>query len=225
MIKNYFKIAFRNLLKNKAFTIINIFGLAVGFTCCLLISSFLYDELSYDKFPKDASNIYRVELNVGNKDFYSAVDVAVTKGMKNTYPEIESHSRLGQRKNVIVKNGDKQFKEPAIAYVDSNFLQFFSIPLTQGNVQTALIEPNSIVLSKSVAEKYFGTTNAIGKTLLINNDTSRPVKVTGILADMPGKLHFDFEFYSTYYDNPNRQTWSNIGCYSYIKLKPGTDVG
>ncbi|RYD80192.1 MAG: hypothetical protein EOP53_08455 [Sphingobacteriales bacterium] len=110
MIKNYFKIAFRNLLKNKAFAAINIFGLAVGFTCCLLISGFLYDELSYDKFPEDAGNIYRVELNVENKDFYAGVDVAVGRGMKDAYPEIENFSRLAQWKNVFVKNGDKQFK-------------------------------------------------------------------------------------------------------------------
>ena len=115
MIKNYFKIALRNLLKNKAFASINIFGLAVGFTCCLLISLFLLDELSYDKFPKDAENIYRVELTLENRDFYSAVDVAVGKGMKAAYPEIVDFARLHPWKNVFVKHEGHQFKEAAVA--------------------------------------------------------------------------------------------------------------
>ena len=223
MIKNYFKIAFRNMLKNKAFASINIFGLAVGFTCCLLISVFLFDELSYDKFPKDAQNIYRVELNVGNKDFYSGVDVAVGKGMKAAYPEIADFARLSQWKNVFVKYGDKQVKEPAVAYVDPNFFQFFSIPLAEGNVATALSEPNTIVLSKEAAKRYFGSADPLGKMLIVNNDTSRPCKVTGILGALAGNLHFDFDFYSNLSDNPAHQTWSNVGMYTYAKLVNGAD--
>lgn len=223
MIKNYFKIAFRNLLKNKAFASINIFGLAVGFACCLLISLFLYSELSYDKFPEDAKNIYRVELNVENKDFYSAVDVAVGKGMKNAYPEITDFTRLTQWKNVFVKYGDKQFKEPAIAYVDSNFLRMFSIPLAKGDVATVLIEPNTVVLSGVAAKKYFGAEDPLGKIIVINNDSSRPCKITGVIGELPGNLHFNFDFYTSLQDNPDRQTWSNVGDYTYIKLSEGAD--
>jgi putative ABC transport system permease protein len=109
------------LMRNKIFASINIFGLAVGFTCCLLISGFLYDELSYDTFPKDAKDIYRVEINVENKDFYSSADVAVGRGMKEAYPEIEAFARMATRRNIFFKYEDKQFKEPALAYVDSNF--------------------------------------------------------------------------------------------------------
>ena len=145
MIKNYLKIAFRNLLKHKAFTAINIFGLATGFTCCLLISGFLYSELNYDSFP-GAKDIYRVEINVENKDFYSGADVAVGRGIKNAYPEVLSFARLIPRKDVFMKYENNQFKESSIAYIDSNFLQLFSIPLAQGNVSKALTEPNSIVL-------------------------------------------------------------------------------
>lgn len=224
MIKNYFKIALRNMLKNKAFASINIFGLAVGFTCCLLISLFLLDELSYDKFPKDAGNIYRVELTLENRDFYSAVDVAVGKGMKAAYPEIVDFARLHVWKNVFVKHGANQFKEAAVAYVDSNFLPLFSIPLAAGNVASALNEPNSVVLSQGAAKRYFGSEDPIGKMLLINNDTSQPYRVTGVVGTLPGKLHFDFDFYVSFKDNPNNQNWSNVGEYTYIKLTPGADV-
>jgi putative ABC transport system permease protein len=223
MIKNYFKIAFRNLLKNKAFASINIFGLAVGFTCCLLISGFLYSEMSYDKFPHDAKDIYRVEINVENKDFYSAADVAVGKGMQSAYPEISGYTRLINWKDIFVKYEDKQFKEPAIGLVDSNFLQFFSIPLSKGDVASVLKEPHSVVLSKPTAAKYFGTADPIGKLLVINNNIANPYKVTGILNDLPGDLHFNFDFYIGYRDNPDQQTWSNVGNYTYVKLKPGTD--
>jgi len=222
MIKNYFKIAFRSLLKNKAFASINIFGLAVGFTCCLLISGFLYSELSYDKFPKDAKDIYRVEINVENKDFYSAADNAVGRGMKNAYPEILDYTRMLNWKNIFVKYENNQFKEPAIGLVDSNFLQFFSIPLLKGSAATVLNEPHTVVLSEATAKKYFGNADPMGKLLVINN-APNPYKVTGILATLPGNLHFNFDMYVGYRDNPNQQTWSNIGNYTYVKLKPGTD--
>jgi putative ABC transport system permease protein len=223
MIKNYFKIAIRNLLKNKAFASINIFGLAVGFTCCLLISGFLYSELSYDKFPKDAKDIYRVEINVENKDFYSGADVAVGRGIKNAYPEVLDFARLIQRKDIFVKYENNQFKEPGIAFVDSNFLQLFSMPFAQGDVATALNQPNCIVISQQVAKKYFGTSDPMGKLLVLNSNTANPFKVTGVIGELPGNLHFNFDFYISLQDNPNNQTWSNVGDYTYIKLKPGTD--
>ena len=224
MIKNYFKIAFRNMLKSKAFAAINIFGLAVGFACCLLISGFLYSELSYDKFPQDAKDIYRVELNVENKDFYSSVDVAVGRGMKDAYPEILSYARLAQRQEMFVTYGNNQYKESAIAFVDTNFLQLFSIPFAAGDVHSALSEPNCIVISQQAAKKYFGNTDPMGKFLLLNNNDKNPFKVTGVIADLPGKLHFNYDFYAPFRDDPRFQTWSNLGDYTYIKLRPGTDT-
>lgn len=223
MIKNYFKIAVRNLMRNKVFTFINVFGLAIGFTCCLLISGFLYDELSYDKFPANAKDIYRVEINIEKKDFYSAVDVAVGKGMKSNYPEVLDYARMLNWKNVFVKYGNNQFKEPSIGSVDSGFLTMFSIPFAKGDVSTALKEPYSIVLSQSLAKKYFGSEDPMGKLLIINSNTKNPYKVTGIIGKLPGSLHFSTEAFISFYDDPNHQTWSNIGNYTYLKLKPGTD--
>jgi len=223
MIKNYFKIAFRNLLRNKAFASINIFGLAVGFTCCLLISGFLYNELNYDKFPHDAKDIYRVEIKFDNKDFYSESDVAVGRGMKDACPEILSFVRLGQRKDIFVKYENNEFKEPHVAFVDTNFLQLFSIPFAQGDVTNALKEPNSIVITQQAAKKYFGNADPMGKSLVLSNNTSNPFKVTGVIGELPGNLHFNYDFYAFRRDDPAHQTWSNVGDYTYIKLKPGTD--
>ena len=220
MIKNYFKIAFRNLAKNKVFSFINIFGLAVGFTCCLLISGFLYDELSYDKSPANAKDLYRVELNIENKDFYSAADAGVGPGMKSVYPEILDFARLRDWRNVFVKYENNQFKEPAVAAVDSNFLRLFSIPFIKGDPLTALKEPRSIVLSETAASKYFGNTDPLGKFLTLNGN-QRPYKVTGIIGKT--QLHFSYDFYTTFLTDPNQLTWSNIGDYTYVQLRPGTD--
>ncbi|MBS1509481.1 MAG: ABC transporter permease [Bacteroidetes bacterium] len=222
MIKNYFKIAWRNLWKNKTFSTINIIGLAVGFTCCLLIGGFLYSELNYDTFPDGAKNIYRAEINLENKDFYSTVDVGVGPGMKAAFPEIESQARLINWGQKFVRYEDKEFKENSICAVDSNFLQLFSIPLQKGDVKTALNEPFSLVISKDMATKYFGNDDPVGKTLTINNSTN-PFKVTGVLATMPGDLHFNFDIYVAMGNQLKVNTWSNVGIYTYLKLKPGTD--
>ena len=174
MLKNYFKIALRNLRKNKAFSFINIFGLAIGLTCFMLISVFVYNELSYDKYPTDAKDIYRVLLSTtGNGDVavYPMVDIAVGEGIKTAFPEVKAATRLTTAHNFI-KYNDKQFKEKQLAYVDSNFLQMFSIPLVEGDSKTALVQPNSIVISKSFAKKYFGDDpdsyrGALGKFLTV----------------------------------------------------------
>src|SRR5690349_11020343 len=140
MIKNFFKIAFRNLQKNKVFSFINIFGLAIGLTCFMLIAVFVYTELSYDRYPAEAENIYRVTLSVtGNGDVavYPNVDAAVGEGIKNAFPEVVASARVSPATD-FVKYKDKQFKEDYLAFADSNFLQIFSIPLIEGNIATAL---------------------------------------------------------------------------------------
>jgi hypothetical protein len=153
MLKNYLKIAVRNLKTNKVFSFINIFGLAMGLTCFMLIAIFVYHELSYDKYPAEAKNIYRVMVSVtGNGDVavYPNVDVAVGEGIKNVFPEVRATTRILPVSDFI-KYGDKQFKEEHLAFADSNFLQMFSIPLVEGNINSALVNPNSIVISASFA--------------------------------------------------------------------------
>ena len=144
MIKNYFKIAWRNLQRNKVFSLINILGLSIGLTCFMLIAVFVYDELNYDKHPSHAKNIYRVNLSAtgnGNIDVYPMVDLAVGEGMKNAFSEIKSVSKLSPAID-YVKYEDKNFKERHLAFADSGFLQMFSIPIVEGNAVNALTEPN-----------------------------------------------------------------------------------
>ncbi|HUZ58539.1 MAG TPA: ABC transporter permease [Hanamia sp.] len=225
MFKNYFKIALRNLRKNKAFSFINIFGLAIGLTCFILISAFVYHELSYDKYPADAKDIYRVILSVtgnGDQAAYPDVDVAVGEGIKNAFPEVKASTRLAPVIDFI-KYDDKQFKEKQIAYVDSNFLQIFSIPLLEGNNETALVQPNSIVISKAFAKKYFGNEDALGKSLSVGTP-GELYKVTGLFDEVPENSHFHFDaFLSLTSWHLTRQTWSNLGFYTYILLNKNTD--
>lgn len=194
MIKNFFKLAIRNLRKNKAFSFINIFGLAIGLTSFMLIGSYVYNELNYDRYPAEAKNIYRVKLSaLGNGDVavYPNVDIGVGPGIKKAFPEVISFTRLSPSGPVFIKYDEKQFKEDHLAYADSNFMQLFSIPLIEGNQSNALTDPNSIVLSKSFANKYFGNGQALGKSLIVGNNNL--FKVTGVFDKIPDNSHFHFD--------------------------------
>lgn len=225
MFKNYLKTALRNFTKNKAFSFINIFGLAIGLTCFVLITVFVYDELSYDRYAADANNIYRVNLNVtGNGDVavYPNVDFAVGEGMRNAFPEIKSFARMTPAKD-FVKYDDNQFKEDKLAFADSNFLQMFSIPLTEGSDKEALVQPNSVVISKAFAKKYFGNADALGKSIVIGLHDA-VYKITGVFDKMPSNSHFHFDALisiSTWHvTNP---TWSNLGMFTYLLLNKNAD--
>lgn len=225
MLKNYFKIAFRNLRKNKAFSFINIFGLAIGITCFLLIAVFVHNELSYDKCPADAKNIYRVNLSVtGNGDvaIYPNVDVAVGEGMKSAFPEIKATTRISPASDFI-KYNDKQFKEEYLAFADSNFLQMFSIPLIEGSNNDALVAPNSVVISKAFVKKYFGDDEALGKSLAVGIKGT-VYKVTGVIDKVPDNSHFHFDaFLSLSTFHITNGTWNNIGYFTYLLLNKNAD--
>ncbi|MES1225914.1 MAG: ABC transporter permease, partial [Bacteroidota bacterium] len=226
MLKTYFKTAIRSFKRNRIFSFINIAGLAFGLTCFVLMGIFVFDELSYDRYAKEAGNIYRVNLNVtgnGTVDVYPKVDYAVAEGMKSTFPEIKSFTRMSPASD-FVKYGNKQFKENKLAFVDSNFMQFFSIPLTAGNAKDALVQPNSAVISRSFAKKYFGESDPIGKMLEIGLHNA-VYKVTGVFNKVPGNSHFHFDAalsLSTFHiTNP---TWSNLGPFTYLLLNKNADV-
>ncbi len=226
MIRNYFTIAWRNLLRNKAFSAINIFGLAIGISCFMLIAVFVNNELSYDRYVTNAEKIYRVNLAVtgnGNIAMYPNADYAVGDGMKNTYPEIKDFTRVSQAVD-FVKYGDNQFKETRMAFAEANFMKMFSIPLIEGNIDKALVEPNSIVISEAMANKYFGNEDPIGKSLAIGTQQTA-YKVTGLFEKVPDNTHFHFDAFlsmSTWHiTNP---TWSNLGPYTYIELHQNADA-
>jgi putative ABC transport system permease protein len=225
MLKNYIKIAVRNLIKNKIFSFINIFGLAVGLTCFMLIAVYVYNELTYDRYPADSKDIYRVNLSVtgnGNIVVYPDVDVAVGEGMRDAYPEIKACARIFGISD-YVKYNNKQFKESHLAFADSNFLEMFSIPLIEGNTSDALVQPNSVVISKSFARRYFGNQDPIGKTLLIGINNVA-YKVTGVIDKVPYKSHFHFDaFLSISTIKFRHRTWSNLAFFTYLQLNKNAD--
>ncbi|HZE85389.1 MAG TPA: ABC transporter permease [Puia sp.] len=225
MLKNYFKTAWRNLVKNKTFSFINVFGLSIGLAACLLISAFLYDELSYDRAPRQAGQIYRVELhfleNAGYTDFAN-VDVAVGRGMQRAFPEILDVTRFYFEGSVFIDYQGKSFKEESMGAVDSNFLDIFSIPMLEGDSHTALREPNSIVVSKSFAKKYFGDASPVGKLLSFRGASH---KITGVMEGIPANSHFHFDALVSMNraQTNNAGTWSNVGFFTYLLLKKDTD--
>ena len=226
MIKNYLTIAWRSLTKNKVFSFINIFGLAIGLTCCMLISAYIYQEVTYDTYPVNAKNIYRVGLhlteNAGVTDF-ALVDAAVGQGIKNNIPGVAASTRISGRGSVYVKYDDKLFKEEHFSIADSNFLAMFSLPLIQGDGRSALVDPNTVVITSQTAKKYFGSTSAIGKTLTLQGE--RDLKVTGVIDKVPDNSHFHFDAFISKATYPSkRETWSNISFYTYLQLNKGADA-
>ncbi|MBL4675565.1 MAG: ABC transporter permease [Mucilaginibacter sp.] len=225
MIRNYLTIAWRSLTKNRVFSFINTFGLAIGLACCMLISGYLYQELTYDTYSSHAEQLYRVNLTTlgnGSSDTYPVVDIAVGEGMKNAFPEIEAETRLATNQPVFVENGPKQFKESNIVRADANFLQVFSIPLLDGDQQGCLKDPLSMVVTREMAKKYFGTTDVVGKSLLVSK---QPFKITGVIDKVPDNSHFHADAFLSMitFTAKARQTWSNVNFYTYLQLREGAD--
>jgi putative ABC transport system permease protein len=225
MLKNYLRIALRNLMRNRFSSAINIFGLAIGLAACLLIAAYVRDETHYDHFAARYHDIYRVNLGVVSTTtaVYPQVDVAVGPGMAAAYPEIEASTRLTRIGRESVQYGALQFREEGMVAVDSNFFELFTLPFLEGDVHTALIQPYSLVITKAFATKYFGRQPALGKTLLIPDRGA--CKVTGVIDQIPDAAHFHFDaFLSLSSIHFSQYTWSNLGYYTYLMLRPGADA-
>jgi putative ABC transport system permease protein len=229
MIKNYFTIAWRNLVKNKVYSFINIAGLAIGLSCFLMISLYVVDEMSYDKYNKNAGRIFRINSDI--KMGETSMRLTVTSDMmgevmKRDFPEVEEYARIfNSNGDKLLKKGDEFIYESAVAHVDSTFFSVFTMPVIQGDTRTALNEPNTVVLTEKAALKYFGTTDAIGKTLQVSEDSLVPFKVTAVIADMPVNSHFNFDFLFSM-DNVN-YGWGNYMSHNfktYLLLKKGVDA-
>jgi putative ABC transport system permease protein len=226
MFRNYLKVAFRNLWKNKGYSAINIIGLAVGLATCLLILLFVWDELSFDKFHSKADRIYRVDSDI--KFGGSALRIAVSSDpmgatLKRDYPQVEQYTRIYASSGAkLLKKDDSYINEEKIAYVDSTFFDVFSFPLLSGNSKTALNDPNTAVVSESAAMKYFGTTLAIGKLIETNDKVN--YRVTAVMKDMPGNSHFIYDVLlsmdNVSYDFGN---YLSHNFHTYIVLKEGAD--
>src|SRR6185437_14173514 len=203
---------------------INILGLAVGLAACLLIAAYVRDETHYDRYPERAADIYRVNLGVSGttQSDYPMVDVAVGPGMASAFPEIEAVTRLERAGEVFAQYGTRQFKETKAVFVDSNFFSVFTQPFLEGDVHTALTRTNSLVVTKAFATKYFGDEPALGKTVQLQNDG--PCKITGVIDKIPDESHFHFDVFISFSTlHIKEYTWSNVGFYTYLLLRPHTD--
>lgn len=199
MLKNFFRVAFRNILKHKGFTFINVTGLAVGLTAALLIILWVQDELSYDRFNTDGANIYRVEED----QFYSGERYHVTVTphpsgpvWKEKIPEIVEQTRINRLSRILFRKDEKVFYESSVAGVDSGFFKMFTLPLLLGNPETVLEAPNSVVLTESMAKKYFGNEDPLGQSITMENRMQ--FNVTGVLKDIPRNSSFRYDAFIPY---------------------------
>ncbi len=192
MIKNYFKIAFRSLMKYKFISFINLFGLTVGLTCCLLITTYILNELSYDKYNKNAENIYRVTRSFNNAEGVVSLNLSTISPpfgyyFPTDFPEIKKMTRLLNSGTVAFKYKDKLINEPNVFFADENLFDVFTLDVLKGNPNTALKDPFSVMMSEEVAKKYFGNEDPMNKVLKAGNQFN--VKVTGIYKAFPSNSH------------------------------------
>jgi len=195
MLKNYIVLFFRNFMRQKGYTLINIIGLSIGITCSVIIALFVVHELSYDKMHHQSSNIYRVTVHgkMMGSEFnmiYSAPPMAAA--IKSDVPGVEQICRIGRYGAWLVANGDKKFNEDDFLFADSTFFDVFDFKLIKGDRKTALLKPKSIVLSENAVKRYFGNEAPMGKLLKIETDTTF-YEVTGIIENLPSNSHFHFD--------------------------------
>jgi len=220
MLKNYLKIAWKNLTKNKVFSFINIFGLTTGITVCLMIFLFVMNEFSVDNFHTNGSHIYRVMRSYDpSKASAPYLSGPYAPALLNDFRgEIKMAVRVMPSTNLITYN-NRSFNERRIYFADSNFFRLFSFPLIKGNPATALQDINSVVMTETTAKKYFGDEDPMGRVVQIDKD--RQLKVTGIAKDVPANSHLDFDLVTpvTYYASmPFFQRWINNNNFTYVLL-------
>lgn len=238
MLRNYLITAWRNLKKNKVFTIINISGLAIGMAVCLLILQYVNFELSYDQFNSNVADIYRVtndRYQKGKLVQHGTITYsAVGKALQQDFPEVIDHSRVEPWGKIVLGYKDKKIADEDALAVDNSFLSIFSYPFIAGDAGNALKEPYTTVLSKTTADRVFGPqqdySRLVGQQIVIDRD-SMPFKITGIMADVPKNSHLQFGLmvsYLTMYSgkNPWKESdydWTDSDFWHYIQLKKGTD--
>jgi putative ABC transport system permease protein len=223
MLRNYLKVALRNLWKSKGFTAINIIGLASGLGVCLLIVLYVTDELSYDRYNVNADRIYRLDADIyfNNTQFTASISpkpLALT--LAKECPQVEQMCRINFQNDILIKKGPDWIRDHHIAFADSTFFKVFTVPMVTGDPNTALDEPNSVVIDESAAKRYFNGTDVIGKILEMENKTL--CKVTGVMKDFPRQSHFHLSFIRPVrasYQGDNDQ-WLSNNWHSYILVRP-----
>jgi len=227
MLKNYLKIAWRNLVKNRTFSIINILGLAIGLCCFLLIALWVMDELSFDKYNKRADRIYRINSDIkfgGSELKLPVASDMMGQMLKKDYPQVEQYTRIYGQGGLLIKKDGQYISEENLAWADSTLFEVFTLPALSGDTKTALNEPNTVVITESTAKKYFNTADAIGKVLETNDEGGTNYKVTAVIKDIPQNSHFHLNMIFSM-DNV-RYNWGNFvshNFFTYLLLKPGID--
>jgi putative ABC transport system permease protein len=228
MFRNYLKIAFRNLQRQKAFTSINVVGLAIGLATCVLITLYIQDELSYDRYNQKADRIVRVAINLklnGEAINSPTIGPTTARDLGNEYPEVLETTRIRNQGGRFVSYGTTSFKEDRVLYSDSTFFQVFTIPFLKGDPRTALTEPNTLVLTEKTARKYFGNANPMGKILTFGSGKV-PYRVTGVVGKVPENSHFRFDLLASLAGSKEAQEegWlGNMNFYTYLVLPENYD--
>ena len=228
MFKNYLTIAWRNLKKSKLFSFINIAGLATGLACFLLITLYVMDELSFDRFYKYADRIYRINANIrfGGADLnFPLSSDMMGQVLKKDYPQVEEFVRIyNSNGNKLVRKGNDFINEMNVCHADSSIFRVFDLPVISGDTRFALSEPNTVVITEKIALKYFGTTDAVGKIVETNDNTKTLYKVTAVIKDLPTNAHFNFDFYFSMKNvNYNWGIFLSHNFHTYLLLKEGVD--
>lgn len=231
MFKNYFKISFRNLVKQKVFSAINIIGLAIGLSAFLLINQYVAFEKSYDRFFSDSDRLYRLTTDqvldgvIGTRDAMSFAPSGAL--LVETVPEVINSTLTYQFNELILRKNDQSITEKRVVAADSNYFELFDYKILSGNPKMMLTEPNSIVLTESRARNFFGDINPVGETLMVLSGFHKDFKVTGVIQDMPQNTHYKFDILvsiSTFQEDLEDDGWNSFNYYTYLKVAPGTDI-
>ena len=227
MLKNYLKIAGRNLRKQKGFAFINIFSLSVGMVCCLLILLFVQFERSYDNFHEHRARVYRIPMQKksASREVAWAVNTApLAPALKEHFSQVEAAGRLAYQNSVLVQYGDQTSIENNVAWGDQAIFDILTIAFLDGNSSTALSRPHTAVITRATAARFFGSTPSIGKSLIIDGEE---YEITGVIENVPEHSHLTFNIIASllFQEEPWWMThWPTATCYTYVKLATGVDV-
>lgn len=228
MFKNYLKTTFRSLWKNKGYSFLNIFGLAIGIACAALIFLWVEDELGYNDYFNNKESLYKIkdqQTYDGNTFTFDATPGPLAKNIKAEIPDIKNTSRSSWSNQTLFSLGDKTIFETGL-YVDSSFLSMFQLNFLKGTPVNAFNELHSIVISKKMAEKFFGTTDVVGKSLKVNNDQA--YTIGGVFEDLPQNVSFEFDWLApfTVYEDQNQwlQQWGNNGVITYVQTDQNANI-
>jgi len=232
MLKNYMKIAYRNIIKQKIYSVINILGLALGLTVCILVGLYIYQEFNYDNYHENGDRLYRVSMKTISPTVTrhtAETPALVAPNLKGNFPEIEKISRIYFSGKDLITFDNKKFYEKDIVFADEDFFNMFSYKTILGNTSDFLKKKDTIILTRDIAEKYFGNENPLGKIFTYNNKVN--LEITGVIENIPVNSHFTFDMVTTYETikelpagNYLEQWGATFGSYTYIMLYSDIDL-